>query len=106
MEEDESEVEPYSVEEVQYLLLEANKRRNSARWMPAPALGLRQGETFGLRWSDVDLDNEYLRLRRNRPRPRHEHGCTEAAPCGRKAGYCPAKVQVRRETRKPVREPH
>ncbi|MFG2789193.1 tyrosine-type recombinase/integrase [Streptomyces sp. NPDC048419] len=99
MEEDESEVEPYSVEEVQRLLLEANKRRNSARWMLALALGLRQGETLGLRWSDVDLGNEYLKLRRNRLRPRYEHGCPEASPCGRKAGYCPAKVQIRRETK-------
>ncbi|MGA6156820.1 tyrosine-type recombinase/integrase [Stenotrophomonas sp. NPDC087984] len=99
MEEDETEVEPYSVEEVQRLLLEANKRRNSARWMLALALGLRQGETLGLRWSDVDLGNEYLKLRRNRLRPRYEHGCPEASPCGRKAGYCPDKVQVRRETK-------
>lgn len=90
MEEDESEVEPYSVEEVQCLLLEANKRRNSARWMLALALGLRQGETLGLRWADVDLDNEYLKLRRHRLRPRYEHGCPEASPYGRKAGYCPA----------------
>ncbi|MHA6762028.1 tyrosine-type recombinase/integrase [Streptacidiphilus sp. PAMC 29251] len=99
MEEDESEVEPYSVDEIQCLLLEANKRRNSARWMLALALGLRQGETLGLRWIDVDLDNEYLKLRRNRLRPRYEHGCPETAPCGRKAGYCPARNQVRRETK-------
>jgi integrase len=98
MEEDESEVEPYSVDEVQCLLLEANKRWNSARWMLALALGLRQGETLGLRWSDVDLDNE-LKLRRNRLRPRYKHGCKETSPCGRKAGYCPGKVQVRRETK-------
>ncbi|MFD0315969.1 tyrosine-type recombinase/integrase [Streptomyces flavalbus] len=99
LEEDESEVEPYSVEEVQRLLLEANKRRNSARWMLALALGLRQGETLGLRWADVDLANEYLKLRRNRLRPRYKHGCPEASPCGRKPGYCPDKVQVRRETK-------
>lgn len=99
VEDEEEEVEPYSVEEVQRLLLEANKRRNSARWMLALALGLRQGETLGLRWSDVDLDNEYLKLRRNRLRPKYEHGCREAAPCGRKAGYCPDRVQARRETK-------
>jgi integrase len=99
VEEDEGEIEPYSVEEVQSLLIEVNKRRNSARWMLALALGLRQGETLGLRWSDVDLDNEYLKLRRNRLRPRYEHGCAEASPCGRKAGYCPDRVQVRRETK-------
>ncbi|MEU2083139.1 site-specific integrase [Streptomyces albus] len=99
VEEDEHEVEPYSVEEVQRLLLEVSKRRNSARWMLALALGLRQGETLGLRWSDVDLENEYLKLRRNRLRPKYEHGCSEAQPCGRKAGYCPDRVQVRRETK-------
>jgi integrase len=65
----------------------------------ALALGLRQGETLGLRWRDVDLDNEYLKLRRNRLRPKYEHGCAEVAPCSRKAGYCPDRVQVRRETK-------
>ncbi|MGW0136055.1 tyrosine-type recombinase/integrase [Streptomyces sp. NPDC003299] len=100
IEEEEAEVEPYSLEEVQRLLIEVNKRRNSARWMLALALGLRQGETLGLRWSDVDLDNEYLKLRRNRLRPKYRHGCPEASPCGRAAaGYCPNRVQVRRETK-------
>jgi integrase len=98
MEEEETEVEPYSVEELQRLLLEVQKRRNSARWMLAPALGLRRGETLGLRWVDVDLDNEYSKLRRNRLRPKYENGCADAAPCSRKAGYCPDRVQVRRET--------
>ncbi|MGW7354208.1 tyrosine-type recombinase/integrase [Streptomyces sp. NPDC054784] len=99
IEEPEEEIEPYSVEEVQSLLIEVNKRRNSARWMLALALGLRQGETLGLRWSDVDLDSEYLKLRRNRLRPKYAHGCREAAHCGRKAGYCPDRKQVRRETK-------
>lgn len=100
IEEEEAEVEPYSLEEVQRLLIEVNKRRNSARWMLALALGLRQGETLGLRWSDVDLDNEYLKLRRNRLRPKYQHGCPEASPCGRAAaGYCPDRVNVRRETK-------
>lgn len=80
------------------MLLAADKRRNSARWMQAPAPGLWQGETVGLRWPDVDLADEYLKLRRNRLRPRHEHGCPGASPCGRKRGYRPDRVQVRRET--------
>ncbi|MFG2982987.1 tyrosine-type recombinase/integrase [Streptomyces sp. NPDC048258] len=99
VEEPEEEIEPYSVEEVQSLLIEVNKRRNSARWMLALALGLRQGETLGLRWADVDLEHEYLKLRRNRLRPKYAHGCKEADPCGRKAGYCPLREQVRRETK-------
>jgi integrase len=99
VEEPEEEIEPYSVEEVQSLLVEVNKRRNSARWMLALALGLRQGETLGLRWVDVDLEHEYLKLRRNRLRPKYAHGCREGDPCGRKAGYCPLREQVRRETK-------
>ncbi|MFD9629341.1 tyrosine-type recombinase/integrase [Streptomyces violascens] len=99
VEEAEEEIEPYSVEEVQSLLVEVNKRRNSARWMLALALGLRQGETLGLRWADVDLEHEYLKLRRNRLRPKYAHGCKETDPCGRKAGYCPLRKQVRRETK-------
>ncbi|MDM4784684.1 tyrosine-type recombinase/integrase [Micromonospora sp. b486] len=50
-------------------------RRNSARWAVALALGLRQGEALGLRWSDVDLDAGTLIVRRGRQRPRWEHGC-------------------------------
>src|SRR5205814_9247627 len=49
------EIEPYDVEEVRRLLAEARQRRNSARWAIALALGLRQGEALGLKWSDVDL---------------------------------------------------
>lgn len=39
-------VEPYTVDEVQRLLAEAGKRRNSARWAIALALGLRQGRPW------------------------------------------------------------
>ncbi|TWF77100.1 integrase-like protein [Pseudonocardia hierapolitana] len=41
-------IEPYSIEEVQALLRTADRRRNSARWAIALALGLRQGEVLGL----------------------------------------------------------
>jgi integrase len=35
-----------------------------ARWLVGLALGLRQGEALGLRWEDVDLDAQVLRVRR------------------------------------------
>ncbi|RFU87369.1 site-specific tyrosine recombinase XerC [Streptomyces sp. YIM 130001] len=92
---EEEDIEPYSIEEVQSLLLEASKLRNSARWVVALALGLRQGEALGLKWEDVYLDAGYVRTRKNRLRPKYEHGCAD--PCGRKAGYCPERRQVRRE---------
>ncbi|NYI05560.1 tyrosine-type recombinase/integrase [Allostreptomyces psammosilenae] len=94
---EEEEVEPYSVEEVQRLLLEAEKHRNTARWVIALALGLRQGEVLGLQWSDVDFEAGVIRVRRGRLRPRYQHGCGDT--CGRKPGYCPKKVSVRRETK-------
>jgi integrase len=94
---EEIEVEPYSVDEVKRLLEAAQERRNSARWAIALALGLRQGEALGLRWTDVDLDVGTLNVRRSRLRPRWKHGCTE--PCGHKfGGHCPQRVPLRNET--------
>ncbi len=95
---DDAEVEPYSVEEVQRLLLAAAElERNGARWAVALALGLRQGEALGLQWEDVDLTAGTLFVRRSRLRPRWKHGC--AKPCGRKyGGYCPDRLPIRAAT--------
>ncbi|MFC9652356.1 tyrosine-type recombinase/integrase [Streptomyces sp. NPDC056937] len=93
---EEEEVVPYTVEEVQLLLEVADRQRNSARWVIALALGLRQGEVLGLKWTDVD-DLGVLVVHRGRLRPRHQHGCGDR--CGRKPGYCPQKVNIRRETK-------
>ncbi|MGW5332459.1 tyrosine-type recombinase/integrase [Streptomyces bauhiniae] len=92
----EEEIEPYTVDEVKRLLRAADRRRNSARWAVALALGLRQGEALGLKWTDVDLDRGVLMVRRSRRRPRYAHGCGE--PCGRKAGYCPQRQRTNPET--------
>lgn len=90
------EPEPYEIEEVQRLLKVASERRNGARWVVALALGLRQGEALGLRWEHVNLSKGTLRIRHNRLRPKYEHGCRDT--CGRKAGYCPERKQVRADT--------
>ncbi|MEU8351998.1 site-specific integrase [Streptomyces sp. NPDC048845] len=92
----EEEIEPYTVEEVRRLLRAADRRRNSARWAVALALGLRQGEALGLKWSDVDLDNGVIMVRRSRRRPRYAHGCGDT--CGRKSGYCPQRRRTNPET--------
>ncbi|WP_413753135.1 site-specific integrase [Streptomyces sp. R-74717] len=94
---EEDEVEPYSVEEVQRLLAEAGKHRNTARWVIALALGLRQGEVLGMQWTDVDFKLGVIRVRRGRLRPRYQHGCGDR--CGRKPGFCPQKINTRRETK-------
>ncbi len=94
---EEEEVEPYSLDEVQRLLAEAAEVRNTARWVIALALGLRQGEVLGLKWEDVDFEVGVILVRRGRLRPRYQHGCGDK--CGRKPGYCPQKINVRRETK-------
>jgi integrase len=94
---EEEEVEPYTVAQVKRLLETAQQRRNRARWAIALALGLRQGEALGLQWSDIDLDDGTLIVRRSRLRPKWGHGCTE--PCGHKfGGHCPRRVPLRKET--------
>lgn len=57
------EVEPLTVAEARAILTTARDRRNGARWAIALALGLRQGEALGLRWSDLDLDEHTLTVR-------------------------------------------
>lgn len=84
------EIEPYSVEEVRAILLTAASRPNHARWAIALALGLRQGEVLGLRWSDVDLDRGLLTVRKSRRRPIYRHGC--GGTCGKHPGWCPERV--------------
>ena len=71
---------------------QASQTRHAARWAIALVLGLRQGEVLGLRWKNIDLDQENLMVHRNRLRPEYEHGCTK--PCGKKAGFCPNRVKT------------
>ncbi len=89
------EVEPYTVEEVRAILAAAAEEPNHARWAIALALGLRQGEVLGLRWSDVDLDRGLLWVRKSRVRPIYEHGC--GGGCGKFPGWCPQRVLVNGE---------
>jgi integrase len=84
------------VDEIKRLMMQAGKRRNSARWALALARGLRQGEVLELKWEDVELDNCMLRVRRGRLRPKCAHGCGNT--CGRNAGYCPRRTQTRADT--------
>jgi integrase len=85
-------VRPYSVDEVRAILAAAQEVPNSARWAIALALGLRQGEVLGLRWSDIDLDRGLLTIRSTRVRPAYRHGC--AGDCGRFPGWCPQRVLI------------
>ena len=59
-----SESNPLTVEEARRVLLAAQGVRKAARWTVALALGLRQSEALGLRWSEVDLERGTLSIRR------------------------------------------
>jgi integrase len=58
-----AEVAPLTSSEARTVLAAATGLRNGARWSVALALGLRQGEALGLRWADVDLDQQTLTVR-------------------------------------------
>jgi integrase len=95
---DDEEIEPYSLEEIARLLEAAVNRRHPVRWYLALAIGLRQGEALGLKWSDIDLKNGVVRVRRSRLRPKYAHGC--GGTCGRQhAGYCPERTPIRPATK-------
>lgn len=81
---------PLTVAEAHALLAVARGVRNGPRWSIALALGLRQGEVLGLRWSDIDLDAGEVRVQRSMDRPRWQHGCGSPANCGR-AAWCPRR---------------
>lgn len=59
-------------EEARQLLDAARGDRLEALYSVALALGLRQGEALGLKWSDIDLDTGTLRVRRASQRIPHQ----------------------------------
>jgi integrase len=65
-----AEVVPLTADEARAMLDAAAHGRNAPRWSVALALGLRQGEALGLRWSDLDLDTSALTVRRALQRQR------------------------------------
>lgn len=80
------EVKPLTVEETQRVLLAAMDAPDRARWTVAFALGLRQGETLGLTWEDIDWDSATLWVRWAAYRRRWHHGCTDPHTCAGEQG--------------------
>lgn len=67
---DETEANPFTTEEAKGFLEAAAKRPNFMRWAVGVGMGFRQGETLGLRWRYVDLENELF----------HPNGSSNASP--------------------------
>jgi integrase len=59
-----NEPQPFTVEEARAFFAAAEGDRHFARWVVGLSLGLRQGETLGLQWADVDLASNRLYVRR------------------------------------------
>ena len=81
---EEEEIEPYEVDEVKRLLATAMEQRNGVRFVLALALGIRQGEALGLKWSKFSADKKTLQISRSLQRHKWLHGCDDAHACGAK----------------------
>lgn len=97
---DDEEVEPFDIEDIQRLIKGSLARRNGVRFVLALALGSRQGETLGLKWTRLDKRSRVLRIVKQLQRRTWEHGCSDPHECGaryHKVKPCPKKC--RRHTR-------
>lgn len=75
----EEEVKPIPASDVRKIISAAEGTPYGARWSVALALGLRPGETLGLRWSDVDFDEGVLHVRQQLQRVKGK-GLVEKTP--------------------------
>lgn len=87
----EHEIEPLTREEARRILEAAASERNAARWSVALALGIRQGEALGLRWSYVNLETGVIRAWFQVQRLTWQHGCEDPHSCGAKWHRRPCK---------------
>lgn len=79
---DEEEIEPLEADDVQRLIKAALARRNGTRFIIAIAVGTRQGETIGLKWTRYTPGTQTLRITQQLQRQTWEHGCADPHGCG------------------------
>lgn len=60
-----------------------------ARWLVAIFCGLRQGESLGLFWSDIDWTEGTVSINRQVQRLLWKHGCSADKRCGKRPASCP-----------------
>jgi integrase len=81
---EDEEIEPFEPEDIRRLVVAALQRRNGVRFVIALALGFRQGEALGLRWSRLKESTKSLRVRKQLQRHVWQHGCDDPHECGAK----------------------
>jgi integrase len=79
---EDAEVDPFEADEVSRILAFALTRRNGVRFVIALALGLRQGEALGLKWSRLHDPTRTLDIMRAVQRQTWQHGCADPHACG------------------------
>ncbi|MFW6695241.1 tyrosine-type recombinase/integrase [Streptomyces sp. MAR4 CNX-425] len=79
---EETEANPFTQKEAKAFLEAAAKRPTFMRWVVGVGMGFRQGETLGLRWAYVDLDNELVHPQWQLQRLTWRHGCKDPHACG------------------------
>jgi hypothetical protein len=99
------EIEPLTWEEARRILNVATTRRNGARWSVALALGIRQGEALGLRWSYVDLETGVIRAWFQIQRLAWRHGCSDPHACGERWHRRACKKDCKQHRHRPTCEP-
>ncbi|GGY60835.1 tyrosine-type recombinase/integrase [Streptomyces anulatus] len=90
---DETEANPFTMEEAKAFLLAAAKRPTFMRWLVGIGMGFRQGESLGLRWKYVDLEAELFHPQWQLQRLTWRHGCAAPHLCGERLHRfdpCPA----------------
>jgi integrase len=98
---DDTEIDPLTADEARRVLKVARGRRNGARWSVGLALGIRQGEALGLRWTYVDLDTGTIRAWFQIQRSEWQHGCDDPSDCGQRWHRPPCPKACKRHQHKP-----
>lgn len=99
------EIEPLTREEARRILEVAAGERDAARWSVALALGIRQGEALGLRWSYIDLKTGVIRAWFQIQHMPWQHGCSDPHACGAKWHRRPCKKGCKQHRHLPACSP-
>ena len=97
---EEDEIEPFEIDDIQRLIRRALARRNGVRYVLALALGIRQGETLGIKWTSLNDRSRTLTITKQLQRRTWEHGCADPYNCGERLHKVkPCPKNCKRHTR-------